>query len=77
MKDFIKTVNGWPLILRLLFCIPVINIFYGVCRVINQLAKGNILLLIVGILTIVPGAAFMWLVDLLWILFTGHAMLLG
>lgn len=77
MKDFIKMVNGWPLIVKLLLCIPMIEIFYGICRVINQVAKKNILLLVVAILTIIPGAAFMWLVDLLWILFTGHAFLLG
>ena len=77
MKGFIKTVNGLPLILKLLLCIPVVEIFYGICRVINQAAKKNILLLIVAILTIIPGAAFMWLVDLVCILLTGHAFLLG
>lgn len=77
MRNFIKTVNSWPLIVKLLLCIPMVEIFYGVCRIINQVARKNVLLLIVAILTIIPGAAFMWLVDLLWILFTGHAFLLG
>ncbi len=77
MKSFIKTVNSWPLIVKLLLCIPVVEIFYGICRIINQASKGNILLLIVAILTVVPGAAFMWLLDLVWVLFTGHACLLG
>ncbi len=77
MKEFIKTVNSWPLIVKLLLCIPLVEIFYGICRIINQASKGNILLLIVAILTVFPGAAFMWLVDLFWVLFTGHACLLG
>lgn len=77
MRDFIKTVNGWPLIVKLLLCIPVVEIFYGICRIINQAAKKNILLLVVAILTVVPGAAFMWLVDLCWVIMTGHACLLG
>lgn len=77
MKEFIKTVNGWPLIVKLLLCIPVVEIFYGICRIINQAAKKNILLLVVAILTVVPGAAFMWLIDLIWIICTGHACLLG
>ena len=77
MRDFIKTVNSWPLIVKLLLCIPMVEIFYGVCRIINQVARKNVLLLIVAILTVIPGAAFMWLVDLLWVLFTGHAFLLG
>ena len=79
MRNFIKTVNGWPLIVRLLFCIPVVNIFYGVCRIINQVSKKkvNVWLVILAILTIAPGVAIMWLVDLIWILVTGHAALLG
>ena len=77
MKEFIKTVNGWPLIVKLLLCIPVVEIFYGICRIINQAAKGNVLMLIVAILTVIPGAAFMWLLDLIWVIVTGHACLLG
>ena len=77
MKAFIKTVNSWPLIVKLLLCIPLVEIFYGICRIINQAAKGNILMLVLAILTVVPGAAFMWLLDLIWVIATGHACLLG
>lgn len=77
MKNLVKTVNDLPLIIKLLLCIPVVEIFYGICRVINQLAKGNILMLIVAILTIIPGAAFMWIVDVVCVLMYGHAFLLG
>lgn len=77
MKEFIKTVNGWPLIVKLLLCIPLVEIFYGICRIINQAASKNWLLLIVAILTVIPGATFMWLLDLIWVVVTGHACLLG
>ena len=77
MRDFIKTVNKLPLIVKLLLCIPVVEIFYGICRIINQAARKDILLLIVAILTVIPGAAFMWLVDLVCVLLRGHAFLLG
>lgn len=79
MQDLIKTINGWSLILKLIFCIPMINIFYGVCRIINQVTKPekDVLLIVIAILTVVPGAFFMWLVDLIWIIMKGHAFLLG
>ena len=77
MKGFIKSVNSLPLIVKLLLCIPGIEIFYGICRIINQAAKKNVLLVIVSILLIIPGAAIMWLVDLIWICVTKHACLLG
>ncbi len=77
MDGFIKTVNDLPLIVKVILCIPCIDIFYSVCRVVNGLAKGNILWIVLGILTIVPGAFFMWIVDVIWVLWKGHAFLLG
>ena len=79
MKDFIKTVNGWPLIVKLLLCIPLVEIFYGICRILNQATKKpvDVLYLVLAILTVFPGAAFMWLVDLVCVLLNGHAFLLG
>ncbi len=77
MKSFINTVNSLPLIVKLLLCIPAIEIFYSVCRVINGCAKNSVLWIVIGILTIVPGAVFMWLVDLICILLNKHAFGLG
>lgn len=79
MQDLIKKVNELPLIVKLLLCIPVVEIFYGICRVLNQATKSpiNVLYLVLAILTIIPGAAFMWLVDLVCVLVYGHAFLLG
>ena len=79
MNDLIKQVNELPLIVKLLLCIPVVDIFYGICRVINQATKQPIdaLYLVLAILTVFPGAVFMWLVDLICVLMNGHAFLLG
>lgn len=77
MKDLIRQVNGLPLIIKLLLCIPAIEIFYGICRVVNGIVKNNVLWIILAILTIVPGAFFMWLIDVIWVLWKGHAFLLG
>lgn len=78
MKGFIKSVNSLPLIIKLLLCIPGIEIFYGICRVINQASKrNNGLMVLVAILTIIPGAAFMWLIDIIWVLWKKHAIMLG
>ncbi|MGN0804763.1 MAG: hypothetical protein ACI4MS_05215 [Candidatus Coproplasma sp.] len=77
MKELIKQVNGLPLIVKLLLCIPAIEIFYGICRVVNGIVKNNVLWIVLAILTIVPGAFFMWLIDVIWVLWKGHAFLLG
>ena len=77
MKEFRNTVNNWPLIVKLLLCIPMVEIFYSICRVINGVARKDVLWTVLGVLTIIPGAFFMWLVDLIWVLVYGHACLLG
>lgn len=77
MQELIKTVNGLPLIAKVILCIPVLEIFYSICRVINGIAKNDVLWIVLGVLTIVPGAFFMWVLDLVWVLLKGHAFLLG
>lgn len=73
MKGIVKAMNGLPWILKIILCIPVLDIFWSVGRVISGLAKGSILWTIIGILTIVPGAAFMWIVDIILVILRGKA----
>lgn len=77
MKDFIRQVNELPLIVKLILCIPCIEIFYGICRVVNGVVKNDVLWIVLAILTIIPGAFFMWILDVIWVLLYGHAILLG
>lgn len=77
MNELIKQVNGLPLIVKLLLCIPCVEIFYGICRVVNGVVKGDLIWVVLAILTIIPGACFMWLLDVIWVLWKGHAILLG
>ena len=77
MKELIKEVNGLPLVLKAVLCIPVLDIFYGICRVVNGAVKNDVLWIVLGVLTIIPGAFFIWILDLVWVLVKGHAFLLG
>ena len=77
MNDLLKSVDGLPLILKVILCIPCIDIFYCTCSVVQGVVKNNVLWIVLGILTVFPGAFFMWLLDLIWVLWKGHALLLG
>lgn len=70
MKDFIKAIDKLPLIVKLILCIPGLEIVWGIYRVLRSLVKKNIFALIIAILLIVPGATFMWVIDLICVLFT-------
>ncbi|MBO5328412.1 MAG: hypothetical protein J6B04_04495 [Clostridia bacterium] len=73
MKGIVKDLNGLPWLVKIILCIPVLDIVWSVGRVINGVAKGSILWTIIGVLTIVPGAAFMWLVDIILVILRGKA----
>ncbi|MCD8295688.1 MAG: hypothetical protein LUE27_10695 [Clostridia bacterium] len=77
MKEFIDIVNKLPLVAKILLCIPCVEIFYGVCRIIQGVNKNDVIWIVLGILTIIPGAFFMWIIDVIWVLLYGHAILLG
>lgn len=77
MNELLNEVEKLPLIIKVILCIPCIEIFYGICRVVKGVVKNNGVWILLAILTIFPGAFFMWLLDLIWVLTKGHAFLLG
>ena len=77
MQEFLRAVDGLPLIAKVILCIPVLDIFYGICRVVKGITKGDVLWIVLGVLTVFPGAFFIWILDLIWVLLKGHGLLLG
>ena len=75
MKDLIKTFDRLPTILKLIFCIPALDIIWAIYRIVKGVATNNILLLVIGILWIVPGAVFCWIFDLVTVILFGHPKL--
>ena len=63
MKDIVKAFDKLPWLVKLLLCIPVLNIAWAIYRICKGVATKNTLMLVVGILWIIPGAAFCWLID--------------
>ena len=62
---FLKWMDGNPNWLKVILAIPMLQIVWGIYRVVKAIKKKNILFIIIGILLIVPGAALVWLVDMI------------
>ncbi len=70
MKEYVKFIDGLPLILKVILALPGLDgIFYGIYRI----AKGR---LIIGILWIVLGFAILWIIDLVSVLLNGKVSFL-
>ena len=77
MSDFLKAVDGLPLLAKVILCIPVLEIFYGICRVVNGAVKNDVVWIVLAVLTIIPGAFFMWILAFVGVVWKGPAFLLG
>ena len=68
MKSLIKAMDELPFILKLILCIPALDIVWSVYKICRSLDKKNVLGIILGVLTIFPGAVFIWVIDLITVL---------
>lgn len=74
-NGFISAMDDLPLIVKIILCIPALDIIWAIYRIIKGVSTKNTLMIIIGILWIIPGAAFLWLVDLISIILTGKLLL--
>ena len=70
MKDLIKAMDDLPLLVKVILALPALDIIWGIYRVIKGATNNNLLTLVVGILWIVPGSVFCWIVDMLTLILT-------
>ncbi len=75
MKDLLKAIDNLPLWVKIIFCIPMLDIIWAIYRILKGATEQNTVLLVVGILCIVPGATFVWVVDLVTTILYGKPIL--
>ena len=68
MKDFIKAIDNLPFIVKLILCLPVIDIVWAIYRIIKGVDKKDNFLLVIGILWIIGACTATWLVDLVTVI---------
>jgi len=68
MKNFINAMDELPLIVKIILAIPALDIIWNIYRLCRSIVKGNIVGIILSVLLITVGLAFMWLIDIICIL---------
>lgn len=68
MNSFLKGMDKLPRILKLILCLPVLNILWTVWRILKAVKHNNILELILAILWIIAGSTVLWILDIVWII---------
>lgn len=68
MKNLIKAMDDLPWIVKLILCIPCLDIIWSIYRLCKSLVANNVLGIVLAILTIIPGAAIVWIIDIICVL---------
>lgn len=74
-NGFISAMDDLPLIVKIILCIPALDIIWAIYRIVKGYTQKNIIMLVVGILWIIPGVAFGWLIDIISMIVWGKLLL--
>jgi hypothetical protein len=69
---FVKAMDDLPLIVKIILAIPALDIIWVIYRIVKSLAKGNMIGVILGIVLVIVGLPFLWLVDIIFIVLKGQ-----
>ena len=70
MKSFIKAIDGLPLIVKIILCIPALDIVWNIYKLFKSIEKGNVLGIVIAVILFFC-APFVWLIDLITLLIGG------
>lgn len=70
MKDFIKAVDDFPLIVKLVLALPGFDVIWSLYKLFKSYIKNNSKGIAVGVFLIFLGPIVFWIVDLFSLLFT-------
>ena len=68
MNGFVKWMDGHSRLVKIIFCLWILDIFWAVYRIGRAAAKKNWLHMVLAILWVIWAGLLGWLCDLIWIL---------
>lgn len=72
MSGFLKWVDDRSRLVKILFCLPIIDIIWGVYRLGGAIVHKDVLWIVLSVVWIFIAGFFGWLLDLICIIITGH-----
>lgn len=66
-NSLIAAFDELPWILKLIFCIPALNIVWAIYRIVKGVTEENLVTLIVGIVWVFGACTITWLLDLIFV----------
>lgn len=64
MKNFINSMDNLPWVLKIILCLPVLDLIWAIYRICKGVDEKSTLKIIMGILWIFIGTTVLWIVDI-------------
>lgn len=75
MDSYIKWMDSLPLVLKIVFALPCLDILWAIYRIIKGVNAKDTLAIVIDILLLVFGSwSVMWLVDIITLLLNGKVL---
>ena len=75
MKEFVKLIDELPWIVKIILCIPVLDIVWAIYRIVKALANKDSFNLIIGIIWVIGACSLTWIFDLVTTILYKHPKL--
>ena len=75
LKSLIKAVDKLPQIIKIILCIPGLDIVWAIYRIIKGILARDAFLTVLGVIWIVGGCTITWLFDIITTIMYGHPKL--
>ena len=70
MKQLVEALDNLPFIVKIILCIPVLDIVWTVYRLLRSITAGNKVGIVISIILFFC-APFVWLIDLICVILKG------
>ena len=71
MKQLISAIDDLPLIVKIIFSLPVIDVISSVYRLCRSIDKQNVVGIVLAVLLLFFGPTIVWIIDLICVLLNG------
>ena len=71
MKQLISAIDDLPLIVKIIFSLPVIDVIWSVYRLCRSIDKQNVVGIVLAVLLLFFGPTIVWVIDLICVLLNG------
>ncbi len=74
MTNFIKAMDSLPIILKIILALPMLDIVWVVYRIIRSVNNNSVFGIVLGVLLLIIGIPFLWLVDIITLIFINKVL---